>query len=289
MLGLLSSRSATGGALGRADRGTDEGAAVGVDVELEVAGEAPSGDFDDQLRAVADPLGAREEGLEALAVRRGVGWSSSPLRDPHAVSREDTVDRVPPQGDAVVKLDVIAEGDKAATPALPGGEHGLDLRDGRSLRLQGEVDLLGDLGPLAAEPVLQGAEREPGGLGEVVEGEVSVLGGEVEDEAAERVGVAAPLAGARHAPGVGVDEVEDGAVDGAERLGRSGVGRGLRRPARRSHDVGQRGLHRGLRGVGSGPAHAQAFEGGGGGGRRQTVLSEHGDRGEEEAGEGGTG
>ncbi len=91
-----------GSVLGGADRGTREGAGVGVDEQLQVDGEALAVEHDGQLGAVSDPLGAGVEGQEAPTVRRGVGRTASLVGDPHAVGLEDVLDVLASEGDAKV-------------------------------------------------------------------------------------------------------------------------------------------------------------------------------------------
>jgi hypothetical protein len=69
-----------GGVLLGAHAGAGEGARVRVDIKLEVEGEALSVDDDGHLHAVADPLGAREEGAEGAAQCAFVGGSALAVR-----------------------------------------------------------------------------------------------------------------------------------------------------------------------------------------------------------------
>jgi hypothetical protein len=56
-----------------AHRGADKRPCMRIDVELEIEGEAPAVDDDRHLHAVADPLGAWEEGAEGAAQRSLIG------------------------------------------------------------------------------------------------------------------------------------------------------------------------------------------------------------------------
>ena len=141
-----------GGVLGGSDRGAGEPAGVGVDEQLQVDGEALAVEGDPQLGAVADPLGAGEEGQKPVTVRRGVDRSAAPLGGPHRVGGEDVADVLAAEGDAEVEPDVVTEGREAAllvVPALPGVEDGLDAGRAR-VGDGGEVVGCVDLGPLAA-------------------------------------------------------------------------------------------------------------------------------------------
>jgi hypothetical protein len=159
--------------LGVADRRAHDRTGIGIDVELEIEGEAGAVDLDRDLHAIADPLGSGEEHLEAVSGRALVGRAARP--PPWAtlsVHVENAADEGAAVWDAQVVPHVVAEGREWASPALPGGEDGLDARRARALIISG-VRFLG-VGLVAgrtagAEPVLDRAPGHGDRLGEGVE------------------------------------------------------------------------------------------------------------------------
>jgi len=121
-----------GGVLLAADAGAGEGARVRVDIQLEVEVETPAVDDDGHLHAVADPLGAREEGAERAAQCAFVGSPALAVnRATQAVDMEDARDRFTPEGHEQAIAHGVTEADEGAVPARPGVEHGLHLRSRR--------------------------------------------------------------------------------------------------------------------------------------------------------------
>ncbi len=91
--------------------------------------EALSVDEDGHLHAVADPLGAREEGAERAAQCAFVGGPALAVRRaPQTVDVEDARDRFTPERHEQAIAHVVTEADEGAVPARPRVEHGLHLR-----------------------------------------------------------------------------------------------------------------------------------------------------------------
>ena len=185
----------------------DEGAGGCVDVELEVEREALAVDLDGDEGPVADPLRVREVGHEGASERRLIGASTAAaLGQSDASGFEDRGDSGPAERQPMVLLDVVAEGHEGPVPAVPLGQEGLELRTDR-LELwrrrarRGLGRGLGRGGD-ASEPVLEGAERDVGALGEGVEGDVRVPVAKLEDEAAVAVAVVAALTAVSDRAGV---------------------------------------------------------------------------------------
>ena len=274
-----------GGVLGGADRGARERAGVGIDEQLQVDGEALPVEHDDQLGAIADPLGAWVEGLEASSIGRGVGRAASLRGDADAVGLEDVLDVLAAEGDAEVEPDVLAEGAESPLlvgPAIPAVEHGLDASGGGPGN-GGEVDGRLDLGPLAAQPVLERRQRDADSLGEGLGADVAMGIPLVEDEEPEAVAVAAALGGPPDGAGVVEDEVPNRVQQGTEVRRRLGRWRGG--TPRWPQQAGQGGLHLGLDLVGGGAGCPRRLQDGGGGGGGQVEGTEERNRGEQEAGD----
>lgn len=120
-----------GAVLDGRDLGADEGAGVGVDEQLDVDRVRAAVDHGVEQRAVADPLGAREEGLELVAQRDLVGTAALSSRgDAGAVQQEDVGEDRAVERDAEVRPNVVAEGRERALPAAVRVEDGLDLGPG---------------------------------------------------------------------------------------------------------------------------------------------------------------
>ncbi len=222
-----------GGVLLAAHAGAGEGARVRVDIKLEVEVEALSVDQDGHLHAVADPLGAREEGAERATQCAFVGGPAlASSRAAQAVDMEDARDRFTPERHEQAIAHVVTEADEGAVPARPRVEHGLHLHvigvggwRGRRLgRLCGRNRI--------AQPIFERAQRHVDGGGERLDVERGVLGAQLDDEAPEAVGVVLAHQAALHAPGVVRDVAEHRSGQRCALVGRHGrrLGRTTSRP-----------------------------------------------------------
>ena len=229
-----------GGVLLGAHAGAGEGARVRVDIKLEVEGEALSVDDDGHLHAIADPLGAREEGAEGAAQCAFVGGSALAVRGaPQTVDVEDARDRFTPERHEQASAHVVTEADEGAVPARPRVEHGLHLRavgvgGWRRLRLGRHCGR-----DRIAQPVLERAQRHVDGGGERLDVERGVLGAQLDDEAPEAVGVVLAHRAALHAAGVVCDVAEHRSGQRCALVGRCGrrLGRTTARPDQRRQQL----------------------------------------------------
>jgi hypothetical protein len=100
-----------------------------VDDELEVHAKGLTVEHDLELLAVADPLRAGEEGLEAAAQRLLVARSTGASRGGAcAVLEQDARDKRVAELESMISAHVRAERAEGSVPRAPRDEHGLDLR-----------------------------------------------------------------------------------------------------------------------------------------------------------------
>jgi hypothetical protein len=222
------------------DREADEGAAVGIDHELEVESECLAVEMHVDGGAVADPLCAREEGPEGVAEGQFVRGPPLPsLWGALAVLLEDGGDLGAAEGDAEVEADVFAECAEVPVPVSPLLQEGLQVSACGSLVLDSVV--FGGrricFDGRRVQPVLEGAEGHPSLLGEALEGHVGVVAAEFDHEGPEGVAVAVALCVLLCAARMLQDERQDLLGDRGGLL-RRGLWLGLR-PAHRALQAGQ--------------------------------------------------
>jgi len=181
-----------GAVLGVVDGEANEGAGVGIDLELEVEGKGLVVEDDAHELAVTDPLRPGKEGLEGATERQLIGRApGTSLAQADTRGLEDVSEELTSHGDAQVMAHVLGEVDESAVPALPGGEYGLELRQGRVGLGRRRRDARHRLGCRCCwrvsgrEPRFERAHGDIDQRGEGFEREVRVLLMHSEDEVAE--------------------------------------------------------------------------------------------------------